>query len=223
MNPDVSKNAKEDIWSAGGLLPYLPSAMQLEVKSTSGNDSLSGTAAQKIKIFGLDENFLEIEEELNLNGIANVLTVNYYLRIYRLEVTSVGTSGTNNGTITVKNGNDLIAQIDPGLGRSLMTHYTIPADKTGYLFSYWTNTVRVDGLDPTVGELFLFSRPFDGMFRIERHYQIFPSDLAHASPMIPYIPIEPKSDIVVRAIGVNNAIKVSAGYSLLLVDNKFLQ
>jgi hypothetical protein len=54
-----------------------------------------------------------------------------------MSVETAGTSGNNEGTITVTytGGSDVAATISEGNGQTLMTLYTIPAGYTGYLLS----------------------------------------------------------------------------------------
>ena len=44
----------EDIWPPGGLLIYLDNAENMDVSSTSTDDALLGTGAQRVLIKGLD-------------------------------------------------------------------------------------------------------------------------------------------------------------------------
>lgn len=123
---------QEDIQSQGGILIFLESAEQIEVVSTDTvNDILGGANANSVLIKGLDENFTEIQEVINLSSVV-VTTVNEYIRLQVGEVESVGTYGaTNLGTIsfTAANSSTLQLEIPIDVGRSVTTHYTVPVGK----------------------------------------------------------------------------------------------
>ncbi len=127
FNADVSTTF-EDIWSAGGNLSYLSSAETIEIASSSANDTSAGTGAQKVKIFGVDANYVAIEEEVTLNGISDVTTTNSYLRAYRMFITDVGSGEVNEGNIiaTATTSATVQAQIDADLGHSSMAIVTVP-------------------------------------------------------------------------------------------------
>ena len=99
-NPDVNGD-EETVWEQGGDYPWLDSAVTMFVSSTSVNDTSGGSGANTILIQGLDENYVEIEETITLNGQTQVATQLSYLRIYRAFVTLAGSSGTSGGIIYI--------------------------------------------------------------------------------------------------------------------------
>lgn len=131
-NPDIS-TTEEDIWSAGGVLVYLASAEQMNVKSDDINDTAAGSGMRTLSILGLDANFNEIGETITLNGITNVLTTLSYLRIISLK----GVTGNNVGTITATAATaaTLQASIAIGKSQSMMSHFTVPAGHTFVMVS----------------------------------------------------------------------------------------
>ena len=124
------------VWENAAAYVYPTVASQMTVVSTSASDNTSAT----ILISGLDANFAPISEVIALNGTGAVTTVNSYLRINSLLMTSPGTSQvTNVGTITVKQSSNTVAQINIGVGKSQSTVYTVPA---GYTFYFETAEVN---------------------------------------------------------------------------------
>ena len=110
------------------------------VSSTSVNDTSGGSGANTILIQGLDENYVEIEETVTLNGQTQVTTQLSYLRIYRAFVTLAGSSGTSGGIIYVgssgatggvPNGT-VYANLSIG-NQTQIAAYTVPAGHTLYL------------------------------------------------------------------------------------------
>ena len=125
------------IWENAAAYVYPTSATTLTVVSTSANDN----TAASILINGLDANFNPISETIFLNGTTGVTTVNSYLRVNSLLMTSPGTGfNTNQGTITVKQSSNTLAQINTGIGKSQSTIYTVPNGYTFYLDLAEVNT-----------------------------------------------------------------------------------
>lgn len=120
----------EDVQNEGGILIFLQSAELITFSSNDAGDTLLGTNATSIEIQGLDENFAEITEILNLSGTTGVNTTNEYIRINRIFVHQVGNySTTNAGFINGVAAISGTTQIQIGAeeGQSQTTHYTVPA------------------------------------------------------------------------------------------------
>ena len=124
--------SEEDIQSQGGTLIFLQSAEFISiVSSDTTNDILTGANATSVLIEGLDENFIEISEIVNLSATATN-TTNQYIRVNNMLVNEVGNYTVSNaGTITGTAATSLIVQIEipAGEGQSKTTHYTVPAGK----------------------------------------------------------------------------------------------
>ena len=125
------------IWENASTYTYPTSATTLTMVSSSASDNTSAS----VLISGLDANFNPLSETLFLNGTTAVTTVNSYFRINNLTLASAGTSqSTNVGTITLKQSTNTLAQINPGIGRSQSTVYTVPAGYTFFLDWVEVNT-----------------------------------------------------------------------------------
>lgn len=114
---------------------FLASAEYLKVTSASSDDDdddNDGSGAGQIIIYGLDGNYNEISENLNLNGTSTVTTVNQYLRVNKVIVIDNGQDGViATGDIDIKNqSNDLVTKINAGDSESLIGLYTVPNNKT---------------------------------------------------------------------------------------------
>ena len=88
---------------------YRTAAAKVEIRSTSTSDTFLGLGARAVLLTGLDASFNLLTETLNLNGVTVVSSVNSFIRLNGVEVTSVGTygglpgvsiDGANLGTIT---------------------------------------------------------------------------------------------------------------------------
>lgn len=121
---------EEDIQSQGGTLIFLQTPELITLSSDNAGDTLAGANATSVLIEGLDGNFTEIFEIVNLSGTTNVNTTQKFIRVNRMYVNEVGTYGvTNIGIITGISASNLTAQIEipAGEGQSKTTHFTVPA------------------------------------------------------------------------------------------------
>jgi len=137
-NSSIGSGSFETIWETGDDYPWQSSAVTVDVVSDNANDvHTTGSGARTLRIQGLDSSYNFAEETVNLNGTSTVTTTQTFLRVFRMSVETAGTSGNNEGTITVTytGGSDVAATITAGNGQTLMTLYTIPAGYTGYLLS----------------------------------------------------------------------------------------
>ena len=205
----------ETVWDGGGLYTYLSSAGVLTVTSSDADDAAAGDGARTVTIEGLDANYNHVSETLTVGGSAGSVE---FLRVFRAFVASSGSSGGNEGTISISSGATTLAQIRTvgsptvsGLGQTFMALYTVPAGYTGYIYQWYLSTAKSDG------DVFLVKRGQNdnGAWRsqdvvhtnqnsIERNYK-FP------------LKIEEKSDIEVRALSLTNNMKCAATFCILLV------
>jgi len=125
------------VWENNATYTYPTNATTLTCSSSSVTDA----APAAVLINGLDANFNPISETVVLNGQTGVTTVNKYYRVNSLFMTGVASGQTSNvGTITVKQSSNTLAQINPGIGKSQSTVYTVPAGYTFYLEWVEVNT-----------------------------------------------------------------------------------
>jgi hypothetical protein len=115
---------------------------QRSVASSSANDTNSaGTGARQIKITYYDSTGAgPSTETINLNGTANVNTVSTTICfIEKIEVVSVGSGGSNAGTITLfaatAGGGGAVGTIAVGDNRTYWAHHYVATGKTLYITS----------------------------------------------------------------------------------------
>lgn len=140
-NAAVTSIAYESIWEGSNAYPWQTVADQLEVLSSSANDTSAGTGARTVELEGLDSSWNLLTETVIMNGTTAVTTTASFLRIFRARVVTAGTSLRNEGDITIRDQDTSTtrALITNGptssFGQSLMAVYTIPAGKTGYVIN----------------------------------------------------------------------------------------
>lgn len=118
-----------------------PGGIQLELVSSSANDTIAGTGAQQVEIHYLDVDGLEQNEIVDMNGVTPVNTVAVdidriqWIHVHRL---GAGATETAQGNIDLRDttGATIFERIVAGGNQSLNAHYHIPADKTGYLLGW---------------------------------------------------------------------------------------
>lgn len=130
--------AANDIWTNGGVYPWMTAATSLEAVSagaSAANDAAAGTGARTITVSGLDINGAEISEVVTMNGTTAVPLVTQFYRINGVSLTTVGTGLRNAGEIRIR---DLggantravipistVADLSPGVDKG--SQYTVPA------------------------------------------------------------------------------------------------
>lgn len=208
----------ETIWDGGGLYTYLTSAGVLTATSTDTDDDATGTGARTITVEGLDANYNQVSETLTVGGSAGSVE---FFRVFRAFVASSGSSGTNEGTISISQGATTLAQIvtagsptSTGFGQTFMAIYTVPAGYTGFIYQWDVSTAKSDG------DVFLVKRGHNdnGTWRTQdvMHANVNDIERSYKFPL----KIEEKSDIEVRALSTANNMKCAATFCILLVQNE---
>lgn len=206
---------EETIWDGQDKYSYAATADVLSIVSTSANDDLTGTGAQKIKIEGLDENYAIQIVEVDLDGTAAVTTTETFLRVYRAYITQAGTSEVNDGDISISIGSTLSAKISAEQGQTLMAVYSVPAGFTAYI-TQWSFSSGASASNKYLdGRLIV--RKNSGIVLTKARATIqntaFVQDLPKATV------VEEKDDIEIRAVTSSGTDAVSATFSVLLKRN----
>ncbi|MGR3221311.1 MAG: hypothetical protein ACUZ8H_16060 [Candidatus Anammoxibacter sp.] len=207
----------EDVWTVSANIVYLTSASTLIVTSNNAQDAIAGTGAQKVTLVMLDANFIEFTEVLNLAASSTVTTTGSALRLVRAYVSQWGSGKENVAVldITATTGGSTQGEIVVGENQTLMSHYTVPAGKTAYIFNFVPSVGKIDDAqcqllrkDATVTN--------SGFIMVQRfpvYQNSYQKDLR-----IPLKFVE-KTDIVVRAKSIVGGIQVGASFDMVIVNN----
>ena len=134
-NGDID-NLEEELWVVGGNYVFPASAQQMEVVSSSNDDSGNSTGAWTVVIKYLDASFNEFSETVTLKGKTPVATTatNIY-RVNNFRILTAGTGGKAAGDIDIRNVADtpIYSRIPAGLTRARNAIYTVPNNKTLYI------------------------------------------------------------------------------------------
>ena len=219
MNTDVDAN-KETIWDGGDIYSYVSTAETVAITSTLGADSAAGTGARTVEIQGLDANHTLVYETLTVGGGAGTQE---FLRIFRAKVVTAGTSGINEGTISITSSDTstVLAQIGvdgtgsnaAGRGQTFMALYTVPAGKTAYL-TQWTVGCGKQNTDAVATFL---AKPEGSAWNAKDIITV--SATTYAKDYKIPLQFTEKTDIEVRAYSTTNNSLVSSTFNLILIDN----
>ena len=150
--------------------------------------STVSTDTATITITGLDASYNPISENLVLNGITGVTTVNSYFRINNIAV-SAGSATNPTGVITLSVSSTVYAQINTqvvsgvttSIGTSQMGVYTVPNGYTFYGYRYGAyssfngnsanyTTYRALTNASSGVQRVIVQTPFNTQYEVQRHF-----------------------------------------------------
>lgn len=173
-------------------------------------------AGLQVVVQGLDANFEEVSETITLTGEDTAGTVSFH-RVNRAFIAS-GDSNTQDVNIHAGAGNGtIVARITANLGQTLMAVYTIPANRTGYLYQ---STMTVGSSGDASGFMYFkyYSDDSTGNpFRIGHTFEVQGEGGQHTYNFTFPIPLPAKTDIDIRATTRTNNVRASAAFDILLV------
>ena len=126
--PDIDTvDPPMDLWPYKQLYPFPTTDVNLDIVSTSANDTLLGTGAITIIIKGIDTAFDDVTEVINLNGLTPVTTTNQFYRVNTAFVIAAGSLGVNDGDIHISNSSDAsnLGCIQAGYGELSQSVYSV--------------------------------------------------------------------------------------------------
>lgn len=160
-NNDVdSGSVPETIWPVGGLYSFPSAAAETTIVSTDANDAAGGTGARAVLVTGIvieDGKYLEVDEEIALDGTTPVTLSTEFYRINNLSVCDVGSGGVNAGVIDVLHDPTILARILAGEGESIQAVWTAPNVGQNWRIKSWELTIARQA----AGEL-------EGVLRVRR-------------------------------------------------------
>lgn len=214
-NPDLSTAAVEDVWTGGGIYPWMSTSTSLEVVSSSAADGVAGTGARTVLISGLNSSWDEISATVTLNGTTPVSIPTQFYRIQSALIMSAGSSKVNEGTLTVRDsgGGTTRAIIPIGYGTTRQSQFTVPAGYTLQVVSLVLSINRPTSTrDATVAT---FVQSSTGFYRLPLELSVDGNTYRHDG--IPGITLPEKTDFGLRATycSVNNTDLTSGWLGIL--------
>jgi len=221
--------APADIWGGAGIYTGMPVGNIGEtiiVTSSSPNDTAAGTGARTATLYGLDENWLEYQETVTLNGTIGVTTIGLWQRMNRIVVETAGAGEGNAGILTAKHTTtttNIFAEVAAGRNQTTIACFTVPAGKTLYILQSYIAIVRSSGSNDGSAEWCLRVRPDGGVFNATRFSVISTAFSKTEIPKGALGPIPAKSDIKFTIDSVsNNGTQASATFEWMLIDDGFI-
>jgi hypothetical protein len=224
-NPDVdSGTIPEDIWSGGGLYPWMTAATSLEIVSSSASDSSAGVGARTVVINGLDINYVEVSQTITLNGLAAVAIPTQLFRINNALVASAGTSQTNVGDITIRNASAGATRgiIPAGYGITRQAIYTVPAGYTLSIHSTLVSLIKSNAsINATMATWF---RTSAGVARMPLEFSVSEA-VPYRHDGTPGVIVVEKTDIAIRAnfVSTNDTALTGAFLGILIANTTIAQ
>jgi len=207
-------------------ISFPASAVNFSIASTSANDTSAGTGARTVILIGLDANYNTLLETVTLTGQAPVDTNNTFLRVNDIIVTSVGSTGSNEGNIYCSDSADtftagepntrIYAAIQLGDNISKTLTYTVP---NGFILAPKLIRLNTTATTTTTAEIRFLrqSSAGVGVFLLTERYYIGTGgaiiDISNSPAFTP------KTDVkmtAVRATG-NGTIAVHANFEGVLL------
>lgn len=217
--------AEQIIWCLTVDYVFPPAATLMNVSSTDVDDVGGDTGAWNITVFGLDADWMEQQEIIQLNGQNPVSTVNQYIRINGLHGRDAGTTESNEGDIHIGVGATVAGVpattynlICADRGNSLTGLYTVPVNHTAFMVHGLFGTA-----DNKVVEFIIRIRGnIPGENRMWKNVQHFHVDQQFVAlePRYGQLPI--RADLMLRSEAAGADTRVNFGMILLLIDDDVL-
>lgn len=232
-NGSVANTAFETVWEGaalgGATLYTFPQAAETVRVKAGGDaaDTLAGAGARTITVRGLDENWLEVDEDIDLAGAsASAATTTTFIRINKVFTKTVGAyGGANTGNIIIENTSSLneLAYVEAEIGNTYQTIFTVPANKTLYITSIKVSvssdnsaSVRMYHIDKADD----ISAPFTSAKHLEWEVRDFVGSEVFSFEET-FLEFEEKNDIYFEAQRITGAgtAAVDVEYEYTLLDN----
>ena len=220
FNPSIDiATVPEDVWTGGGIYPWMTAATSLEIVSTSAADTAAGTGARSVLITGLDINYVAVTQTVVLNGTTAVALATQLFRVNSMLVLSAGTGTTNAGTINLRDsgGGTVRSIIGVGVGLTQQSPFTVPAGFTLQVVSIY-NSITGTGTARTA-DITTYFKTSTGVARTP--ITLTCSDgKPYRHDGLPGIMVVEKTDFSMRVTSVsNNGSSVTCAWLAILRQN----
>ena len=208
-------SATQNIWLA-------PTAARTHSITGAAGDTIAGTGAQKVEVFGLTSwEAKEVSEVVEMNGAGGVNTANDYVIIHRMKVVQWGSAATN-GVIQATAATDgtITAEINAGEGQTQMAIYGIDSTVVAYMPAYYASMNKANNLRADISLLVNPVPDSNTTVWQVKHTQGL--DSAGTSYMrhefTPYFAIKGPAIIKLQANSTAVDTDMSGGFDLILLD-----
>jgi len=188
--------------------------------------TVAGTGARTLRIYGLTSwNTAAVTEDISMQGLSSVSTVNSYVLIHRMKVLTKGGTTVNAGSIDATAATDatISARIRIGQGQTQMAIFGVPSTQTAYMKSFYASCNKTGGAaglvditllvnpEPDVEEKMFLTKHTCGL-------QTIGSTVVGHHYSLPKV-IPGPAIIKMQCSSGTDTMDISAGFDLILVDN----
>ena len=212
FNPDVN-STEETIWDVGGIYAYPSSAVAMTVTTDAGTPANDNGV--KVIVFGLDEDYNEVNQEVTLAGSGTATTTQTFIRVFRAYVSG---SQAPTGNLNITNGGTTYARITVEENQTLMALWTVPAGYTGFLDHVNIATGTTNANQYITAQI--IQRQLDGVFRVMMKQTLGSGGVADFLLRYPIL-VPEKTDVEVRAVSSGSSNLISANFSMVYIKNPY--
>lgn len=221
-NEVVALSSTETVWDGSNAYTFPSTADATHISQTANQAALYNG---DVEIQGLDTNYAVVTQTATLNASDTTTAVALSTALRRVFRMILLENVITTSPIRVHNSGETIdyAQISTGYQQTQMAIYTVPADKTAYLYRYYGSNNKASGNSPEI-VLTLWTRDnANGYAKTLKHSSgtnIDGSSFIDHNFAVP-LSFPEQTDIWIDAeeVGGSAAADVSAGFDLILVDN----
>ena len=204
-NTDLANGSYEAIWDGNSVYPW--ATLDTAATTLTTNAAALNNGAE-VTIQGLNENWELTTEVLTLDGTAQT-TQNSYKRVFRAFCSGSQALGAD---FTLSKGPTVVLKIQIAHQQTLMSVYTIPAGKSGYLFNLNVSTLKNEEITVRIS-----FRQEGKVFRTQHIAQVAGVNYDHTFTVPLYIP--EKTDIQLEAKAGSSGVDAFAHFDMIIVDN----
>ena len=230
LTSNADANVLTDVWDAPAQPVWLaPTGERIHhLVSDSANDTLLGSGARTVKVWGLKTwSSKETFETVNMAGLTPVATAEAYAIIHRMEVITTGSiifsPNLGNITATAVIDGTVTARIGLGKGQTLMAIYGLPSSQIAYMTSWSASVARDSPQGAEVGVIIrkstdIVNNPVTYTFK---HTGAVKTDgsTSHSHPFAPYKSFVGPCVIKMSFTSGDNDTHGDASFNIILVDN----
>lgn len=162
-NITITADTLEDMWPEGGLIDFQTSEAVVDVTGGADDVMTTGDGAWKVMLEGLDDDYLEVSQEIELNGATPVASTQAFLRLTKMYVTECGSDGFNAGEIRAEwtGGSVLANTILAEAGQTEYLSFTIPAGETAVIRGMYFGITDDASSGTRSVEIYIYMRLYD--------------------------------------------------------------
>lgn len=216
----------------GNVYQMPTSATALEAVSAEADDTAAGTGAQQLSIMGLDANWAEVTQTVEMNGLTPVALTTPLLRLYRAYVSRTGTyatgaAGSHAGALTIRVAGAgatwaTISATGYARGQTQIGAYTVPAGSSVHIrggFIHIDSGKSVDVLlmqRPNADDV---TTPFSGAMRVVFNWPGLKSS-TNLQPFSPTNRFMEKTDILFLVQVASGTAAGSVDFEMIQIENE---